>query len=53
MGKGKWGQEGEGSSQETCTKDPGQWTTGWGLTEGVGGVGEGRAKWGRNWDNSN
>ena len=42
-GDGESGKEGEESSQGTCINDPWTWTTGWGLTVGMGDRGE----WGR------
>ena len=33
---GKLWKEGEGTSQRTCMNDLWMWTTGWGLTVGVG-----------------
>ena len=40
--EGEQGKEGKGSSQGTCMKDLWTWTTGWGLTVGVGdGLGRG------------
>ena len=46
-------QEGEGTRQRTCMNDPQTWTTGWGLTLGIGGgMGRGGQR-GKNWDDCN
>ena len=42
-GGGLWEREGEGSSEETCAKDPRTTTMGWRFSLG-GGVGWGRGK---------
>ena len=45
-------KEVEVTSQGTCMNDPWTWTTGWGLTVGVGG-GLGGDQRDKNWDNCN
>ena len=35
--RGNGWKEGGGTRQGTCMNDPGTWTTGWGMTVGVGG----------------
>ena len=52
-GEGYQGKEREVSSQGTCIKDLWQWTTGWGLTEGVEGAWGSREQGEGNWDNYN
>ena len=50
-GGGKWWKEWEETSQRTCMNDPWTWTTGWGLTVGVGMGREEESKGGKNRDN--